>query len=74
MVVVAHGNSLRSIVKYLDNMSEKDIVGLNIPTSVPLVYDFDENLKPINHFYLADPEELKKKMQAVADQGKAKKK
>jgi len=74
VVVVAHGNSLRSIVKYLDNMSEKDIVGLNIPTSVPLVYDFDENLKPVNHFYLADPEELKKKMQAVADQGKAKKK
>lgn len=62
VLVVAHGNSLRSIVKHLDNYSEEDIIGVNIPTSVPLIYEFDENLKPIRNFYLADPEELKAKM------------
>lgn len=67
VLIVAHGNSLRAIVKYLDNVSEKDIVNLNIPTSVPLVYEFDEKLNPIKNYYLADPEELKKKMQSVAD-------
>jgi 2,3-bisphosphoglycerate-dependent phosphoglycerate mutase len=66
-LVVAHGNSLRSIVKHLDNISENDIVGLNIPTSVPLVYEFDKDLKPIKNYYLADPEELKKKMESVAN-------
>lgn len=66
-MVVAHGNSLRSIVKHLDNISENDIVGLNIPTSVPLVYEFDKDLKPIKNYYLADPEELKKKMDSVAN-------
>jgi len=72
VLVVAHGNSLRSIVKYLDNMNEKDIIELNIPTATPLVYEFDADLNPIKHFYLADPAELKKKMDSVANQGKAK--
>lgn len=72
VLVVAHGNSLRSIVKHIDNVSEEEIVGINIPTAVPLVYEFDENLKPINNFYLADPEELKAKMNAVKNQGKSK--
>jgi len=72
VLVVAHGNSLRSIIKYIDNMSEKDILELNIPTSVPLVYELDEDLKPIRHYYLADEAELKKKMDSVAHQGKAK--
>lgn len=66
VLVVAHGNSLRSIVKHLDNYSEEDIIGVNIPTSVPLVYEFDKDMKPIKNYYLADPEELKAKMDAVA--------
>lgn len=71
-LVVAHGNSLRAIVKHLDSVSEKDILELNIPTAVPLVYEFDQNLKPLRHYYLADEDELKKKMDKVANQGKAK--
>jgi 2,3-bisphosphoglycerate-dependent phosphoglycerate mutase len=78
VVVVAHGNSIRAIVKYLDNVSENgnyiikkiEILEVNIPTSVPLVYEFDENLKPLRHYYLGDQEEIKKKMAAVANQGK----
>jgi len=70
---VAHGNSLRSLVKYLDNIPDDEIVELNIPTGVPLVYELDENLKPIQHYYLGDPEEVKKLAEAVANQGKAKK-
>lgn len=66
MLVVAHGNSLRSIVKYLDNISEKDIMEVNIPTAVPLVYELDENLKPIRNYYLMNDDELKAKMDAVA--------
>ena len=65
-MVAAHGNSLRAIVKYLDNVSEKDILELNIPTGVPLVYELDEKLHPVKHYYLASEEELKKKMEAVA--------
>jgi len=70
--VVAHGNSLRAIVKHLDKISDEEIVELNIPTGVPLVYEFDKDLKPIRHYYLADEAELKQKMASVAAQGKAK--
>ena len=73
VIIAAHGNSLRALVKYLDNIAEKDIVELNIPTGMPLVYELDDNLKPIKHYYLGDPEEIKKAMDAVAAQGKAKK-
>ncbi len=73
VIIAAHGNSLRSLVKYLDNISEEEIVGLNIPTGVPLVYELDENLKPNRHYYLGDQAEIEKKISAVANQGKAKK-
>jgi 2,3-bisphosphoglycerate-dependent phosphoglycerate mutase len=73
VVIAAHGNSLRALVKYLDNISDDEIVGLNIPTGVPLVYELDENLKPITHYYLGDPEEIRKAQEAVAKQGTAKK-
>lgn len=72
VIIAAHGNSLRALVKYLDNIPDNEIVDLNIPTGVPLVYELDENLHPIRHFYLGDEEEVKKAMQAVANQGKAK--
>ena len=72
VAIAAHGNSLRALVKYLDNISDDAIVALNIPTAVPLVYELDANLRPIKNYYLADPEELKKLMDAVANQGKAK--
>ena len=73
VLIVAHGNSLRSLVKYLDNIPDDEIVELNIPTGVPLVYELDKDLKPIKHYYLGDPEEVKKLAEAVANQGKAKK-
>lgn len=73
ILITAHGNSLRSLVKYLDNISDNEIVDLNIPTGVPLVYELDKELKPIKHYYLGDPEEVKKLAEAVANQGKAKK-
>ncbi len=73
VIIAAHGNSLRALVKYLDNISDEEIVKLNIPTGIPLVYDLDADLKPIKHYYLGDPEEIKKAMEAVASQGKAKK-
>ena len=60
-------------MKYLDNVSDKDIVSMNIPTGLPLVYELEDNLKPIKSYYLGDPEEVKKAMDAVAAQGKAKK-
>jgi 2,3-bisphosphoglycerate-dependent phosphoglycerate mutase len=72
VAIAAHGNSLRALVKYLDDISDEEIVGLNIPTAIPLVYELDANLRPIKNYYLADPEELKKLMDAVANQGKAK--
>ncbi len=72
IIIVAHGNSLRALVKYLDNISDEDIPGLNIPTGVPLVYELNDELKPISHRYLGDPEELAKAVQKVADQGKSK--
>ncbi len=72
VLIVAHGNSLRALVKYLDNVSDDDIVELNIPTGVPLVYELDDNLKPIKSYYLGDPEEAKRKAEAVANQAKQK--
>jgi 2,3-bisphosphoglycerate-dependent phosphoglycerate mutase len=71
VIVAAHGNSLRALVKYLDGISDQDIVGLNIPTGVPLIYELDERLKPLRHYYLGDPEAVAKAMAAVASQGKA---
>ena len=73
VIIAAHGNSLRALVKYLDNIPDDKIVALNIPTGLPLVYELDDNLKPIKSYYLGDPEEVKKAMEAVANQGKAKK-
>ncbi|OIO79390.1 MAG: 2,3-diphosphoglycerate-dependent phosphoglycerate mutase [Candidatus Omnitrophica bacterium CG12_big_fil_rev_8_21_14_0_65_43_15] len=73
VIIAAHGNSLRALVKYLDNVSETEIVNLNIPTGIPLVYELDEVSKPIKHYYLGDPEDIKKAMEAVQAQGKAKK-
>ncbi len=70
-IISAHGNSLRALVKYLDNISEQDILSLNIPTGIPLVYELGENLRPKQSYYLGDPEEVKKAMEAVASQGKA---
>ena len=72
VLIAAHGNSLRALVKYLDNISEQDIVGLNIPTGIPLVYELDDDLKPIRNYYLGDPEAIKKAAEAVANQGKKK--
>ncbi len=72
VLVVAHGNSIRALVKYLDNMSEADIIELNIPTGLPLVYELDSDLKPIRNYYLGDPQEAAKKAAAVANQGKSK--
>ncbi|GAA0325946.1 2,3-diphosphoglycerate-dependent phosphoglycerate mutase [Morganella psychrotolerans] len=72
VIVAAHGNSLRALVKYLDNMSEDEILELNIPTAVPLVYEFDENMKPIRRYYLGDQDAIAAKAAAVANQGKAK--
>jgi len=71
VIVSAHGNSLRALVKYLDNISEQDIVNLNIPTGIPLVYELNKDLSTIRSYYLADKAELEKARRAVADQGKA---
>ena len=72
VIVAAHGNSIRALVKYLDNISDTTITELNIPTGLPLVYEFDEELKAVKNYYLGDPEEAAKKAAAVANQGKAK--
>lgn len=71
VLIAAHGNSLRALVKYLDNISEADITELNIPTGIPLVYELDKDLKPVRHYYLADEETVAKATAAVAAQGKA---
>ena len=71
IVVAAHGNSIRALVKYLDNIGDDDIVGLNIPNGIPLVYELDENLKPIRHYYLGDAQAAAAAAAAVASQGKA---
>ena len=73
VLIAAHGNSLRALIKHLDGVSDDDIVHLNIPTGQPLVYELDENLRPIKHYYLGDPAEIEAAMAAVAAQGKAKK-
>jgi 2,3-bisphosphoglycerate-dependent phosphoglycerate mutase len=70
VLVVAHGNSLRALVKHLDGISDTDIVELNIPTGVPLVYELDQDLRPIKHYYLGDPEAAQRAAEAVARQGK----
>ena len=72
VLIAAHGNSLRALVKYLDDVSEEAIVGLNIPTGMPLVYELDSDLKPLRSYYLGDPEKVKAAMEAVAAQGKKK--
>ena len=72
VIIVAHGNSLRALVKYLDDISDEQIVNLNIPTGMPLVYELNDSLESIRSYYLGDPEKVKKAMEAVANQGKAK--
>ena len=71
LVVVAHGNSIRALVKYLDNVSDADIVGLNVPNGIPLVYELDAELKPLRSYYLGDSEAVAKAAAAVAAQGKS---
>ncbi|MCX5699863.1 MAG: 2,3-diphosphoglycerate-dependent phosphoglycerate mutase [Candidatus Omnitrophica bacterium] len=70
VIIAAHGNSLRALVMYLDNISEEKIVNLNIPTGLPLVYELNDNLKPVKSYYLGDPEQVKQAMEAVSNQGK----
>jgi 2,3-bisphosphoglycerate-dependent phosphoglycerate mutase len=72
LVVCAHGNSLRALVMYLDKIPENEIVELNIPTGIPLIYELDQDLRPLQHFYLGDPEAVRKAAEAVANQGKVK--
>lgn len=72
VLIVAHGNSLRALLKYLENLSDEEIMKVNIPTGIPLVFEFDDDMKPKDHYYLADEKELQAKMDAVANQGKAK--
>ena len=72
VLICAHGNSLRALVMHLDNISEQDITELNIPTGIPLVYELDENLKPLKHYYLGDEEAAKKAAEAVAQQAQGK--
>jgi len=71
VLIVAHGNSLRALIKHLSNVSEEDIVKLNVPTGIPLVYELDDNLQPIRDYYLGDADAAKKAAEAVANQGKA---
>ncbi len=72
VIIAAHGNSLRALVKYFDNLTPEEIISVNIPTAVPLVYEFDDDFKVIRHYYLGDQEAIAAKMQAVANQGKKK--
>jgi 2,3-bisphosphoglycerate-dependent phosphoglycerate mutase len=71
VIVAAHGNTLRALVKHLDHVPENEIVELNIPTGIPLVYELDADLKPVKHYYLADEETVRKALETVANQGKA---
>jgi len=71
VLIAAHGNSIRALIKYLDGISDSDIVGLNIPNGIPLVYELDENLKPIRHYYLGDAAAAAAAAAAVGNQGKA---
>jgi len=70
IIIVAHGNSLRALVKYLDGVSDEAIVKVNIPTGIPLIYELDDDLKPIKHYYLGDPEVITKAIDSVAKQTK----
>jgi 2,3-bisphosphoglycerate-dependent phosphoglycerate mutase len=72
VLVAAHGNSLRALVKHLDGIGDQEIVGLNIPTGIPLVYELDDSLRPVKHSYLGDPEEVARRVAAVSAQGKVK--
>lgn len=72
LIIVAHGNSIRALVKYLDNVSDKEILELNIPTGIPLVYELDESLQPLTHYYLGDEKAIAAALAAVASQGKSK--
>lgn len=71
VLIVAHGNSLRALVKHLDRVSDDDIIKLNIPTGIPLIYELDQELRPLSHYYLGDPERVRKAADAVAHQGKS---
>jgi len=71
LIIAAHGNSLRALVKYLDNIPDSEIVGMNIPTGIPLVYELNDALKPLSHYYLGNQEDIQKAMESVAGQGKA---
>ena len=73
VLVTAHGNSLRALIKHLDRISDDEIVALNVPTARPLVYELDSELRPIRHYYLGDPAEIERAVQAVAAQGQASK-
>lgn len=73
IIIAAHGNSIRALVKYLDNIPDDEITGLNIPTGFPLVYELDADLHPVRHYYLGDPEEIRKATSSVADQASARK-
>lgn len=72
VIIAAHGNSLRALVKHIDNISDDEITGLNIPTGIPLVYELDDDLKPLKHYYLGNPEDIEKAISSVANQGKKK--
>jgi 2,3-bisphosphoglycerate-dependent phosphoglycerate mutase len=72
VLITAHGNSLRALIKHLDNVSDETIVGENVPTGIPLVYELDKDLKPVKHYYLGDADEVAKRIAAVSAQGKAK--
>lgn len=68
ILIIAHGNSLRGIVKHIDNISDEEIINLNIPLGIPLIYEFDNNLKPINHYYLGDIRKINKAIEKVSKQ------
>eukprot|EP01126_Amoeba_proteus_P059222 TRINITY_DN7718_c0_g2_i1.p1 TRINITY_DN7718_c0_g2~~TRINITY_DN7718_c0_g2_i1.p1 ORF type:complete len:194 (+),score=32.11 TRINITY_DN7718_c0_g2_i1:63-584(+) len=70
VLIVAHGNSLRALIKYLDNMTDEAVVALNLPTAIPLVYELDANLRPVQHYYLADEEKVKAALAGVVNVGK----
>ena len=72
VLIVAHGNSIRALIKYLDNINNRDIINLNIPTGIPLVYELNKDLKPINNYFLGDQSSISKKIDLISDQGKAK--
>jgi len=73
VLICAHGNSLRALVKYLDKIADDEIPNLNIPTGIPLVYELDDNVKPLRHYYLGDPEDISKRIEFTATQGRIKK-